>query len=312
MLSQTPDSPSSTSTSTSTTSTSPCYFYLLSLQFLSPVSSACPPSPPLPHLRRVHRFLPIKQKSGNEPEESKSSPLPPPPRGVLTLLHEFPLPSPFPPPPDFSSNFLSINGKFRIKQWKKETKVDESLFPKGEWIEELDSRDGTNHYIIMGRQTEEDGEGVSGDPTDTMDPHGWYSLLQTAPIVASCRLTYHTHQPDNPDGPLFLRVPKSSGHYDLPQPSAHFCKLIVDDAYRGNQLGYLLNWIRIYDCTRTTIPIMDAGKTLVKQGIKCIILTASEANWVILKGMGFQDCGVREEFNNRPGVVFRAIIKYLE
>lgn len=101
-------------------------------------------------------------------------------------------------------------GRFRLEVWRQETAVNEALFPKGEWIEALDTV--ARHWIFV-------------------DDLG---------LVAAARLTIHQTLNDNPDGYLWARAGRS-----VPLPAGHFCKLVVAKRARGRGLGKRLNATRI-------------------------------------------------------------------
>ncbi len=101
-------------------------------------------------------------------------------------------------------------GRLRFEVWRAETRVDESQFPNGVWLEPLDYQ--ARHWLAF-----------DGDD-----------------LIGSARLSMHATLEDNPDGYLWLRHERT-----LPLPSAHFCKLVVSSKARGMGLGREFNRVRI-------------------------------------------------------------------
>jgi ribosomal protein S18 acetylase RimI-like enzyme len=110
----------------------------------------------------------------------------------------------------FEGMARELIGKFRLEVWRLETRVDESLFPDGEWIEALD-----------------------------LSARHWAARID-GKLVGAARLTIHSTLADNPDGYLWIR-----NHLSAPAPVGHLCKLVVSREARGLGIGRKLNEIRI-------------------------------------------------------------------
>ncbi|KAI9003425.1 hypothetical protein DFJ74DRAFT_713642 [Hyaloraphidium curvatum] len=107
-------------------------------------------------------------------------------------------------------------------------------------------------------------------------------------IWAQRMLTVHERAEDSPDGRYWIE-----NGLQLPGPVGNISKLVVDPSCRGQGLASRLNAIRL-----------DAAKDM---GCRTMTVTASESNARLLAKLGFVDTGVRMEFDNRPGVEFRAL-----
>ncbi len=114
--------------------------------------------------------------------------------------------------PNSDITMLHAIARFRFDTWCAETKVNESLFPDGLWLEDIDYT--ARHWI-----TED---------------------IATGKIVATARMTVHDRLEDNLDGHLWIEQQKT-----VPLPVGHLSKLVVDKSVRKLGIGRRMSELRM-------------------------------------------------------------------
>ncbi len=114
--------------------------------------------------------------------------------------------------PNSDTNMLQAIARFRFDTWCAETKVNESLFPDGLWLEDIDYT--ARHWI-----TED---------------------ITTGKIVATGRMTVHDRLEDNLDGHLWIEQQMT-----VPLPVGHLSKLVVDKSVRKLGIGRRMSELRM-------------------------------------------------------------------
>lgn len=107
---------------------------------------------------------------------------------------------------------LKAVGGLRLEVWRAETRVEETLFPNGIWLDSLDAV--ARHWVAHDHEER---------------------------LIGAARMTLHPTLEENPEGYLWKRAGLT-----VPTPAAHFCKLVVHPNCRGSGVGRSLITARLH------------------------------------------------------------------